>query len=431
MADNINSCMVRDEFKLRVYTQYATPSIRYMLTVHELTDTQLDKLDHMHTNTIKAFLGLPPRGPTPAIIHSPDGLGFPRISDLYLESHTLAYARCEVKADDRVVHALKSKLNRESQWTRKKNKHGLNRWHEQYERAANEATSDKQELNWPKVKKILKDLAANNRLEYWREYIKPLVQQGNMLKLIHLENMDLTWKSIIFDLPRGVLSFAVRSSIDYLPTFSNLRTWGKRSQTKCKLCGNYETLLHVLNNCTVSLNQGRYTWRHNSILKHMLTALKGFIEPTNNDLSLFSDIGGYTTTGGTLPVDVIVSKLKPDMVFYNKKDNTVHLVELTVPFEKNIQKAHDRKAQKYRDLVSDILDNGFTCDLTCFEIGSRGLITPENIRNIDKIFSFVNTKPSKSFRKELSKVALLTSYTIWNARQEPAWGSENQPLLSA
>ena len=82
MADNIKSCMVRDEFKLRVYTQYATPSIRYMLTVHELTDTQLDKLGHMHTNPIKAFPGLPPRGPTPAIIHSPDGLGFPRISDL-------------------------------------------------------------------------------------------------------------------------------------------------------------------------------------------------------------------------------------------------------------------------------------------------------------------------------------------------------------
>ena len=44
---------------------------------------------------------------------------------------------------------------------------------------------------------------------------------------------------------------------------------------------------------------------------------------------------------------------------------------------------------------------------------------------------FVYTKPSRSFRKELRKVALLTSYTIWNARQEPAWGSENQPLLSA
>ena len=115
---------------------------------------------------------------------------------------------------------------------------------------------------------------------------------------------------------------------------------------------------------------------------------------------------------------------------FEKKDNNIHLIELTVPFENNIQKAHDRKAQKYRDLVSDILDNGLTCDPICFEIGSRGLITPENIRNIDKIFSFVNTKPSKSFRKELSKVALLTSYTIWNARHEPALGSE-KPLLSA
>ena len=38
-------------------------------------------------------------------------------------------------------------------------------------------------------------------------------------------------------------------------------------------------------------------------------------------------------------------------------------------------------------------------------------------------------KTSGTLREELSKVALLTSYTIWNARQE--LGSENQPLLSA
>ena len=163
----------------------------------------------------------------------------------YLESHTLAYARCEVKADDRVVHALKSKLNRESQWT---------------------------------------------------------VKRTNMLTatfnlVIHLSDYRRFWN--------------IKDWI--LPTF----IWFLKASR------------------TVSLNQGRYTWRHNSILKHMLTALKGFIEPTNNDLSLFSDIGGYTTTGGTLPVDVIVSKLKPDMVFYNKKDNTVTWLN----FEKNIQKA--------------------------------------------------------------------------------------------
>ena len=35
----------------------------------------------------------------------------------------------------------------------------------------------------------------------------------------------------------------------------------------------------------------------------------------------------------------------------------------------------------------------------------------------------------RHFVRELSRLALLSSYTIWNARQEPAWGSENQPLI--
>ena len=216
---NVSSCMIRDEFKLRVYTQYAVPSIRYMLTVHELTDTQLEKLDNMHTNTIKAFLGLPSRGPTPAILHSMDGLGFPRISDLYLESHTLAYARCMVKADDRVLHVLKCKLDREAKWKRKKTKFGSVRWHETYKQATEQSSSD--DSKWSAIKKTLN---TDNRRAFWRDYIKPLVQQGNFLKIIELEQCDLTWRSIIYDLPRGVLSFTVRSAIDYLPTFKNLKT---------------------------------------------------------------------------------------------------------------------------------------------------------------------------------------------------------------
>ena len=80
-----------------------------MLTVHELTDTQLEKLDHFHTNAIKGLLGFPSKGP---VIHSLDGLGIPRVFDTYLESHTLAYAQCMVKADNRVVHALKYKVEK-------------------------------------------------------------------------------------------------------------------------------------------------------------------------------------------------------------------------------------------------------------------------------------------------------------------------------
>ena len=181
------------------------------------------------------------------------------------------------------------------------------------------ASSD--DPKWSAVKKTVKTLITDNRRAFWRDYIKPLVQQGNLLKIIDLEQCDLTWRSIIYDLPRGVLSFAVRSAIDYLPTFKNLKTWGKGNHTKCKLCGNHETLLHVLNNCSTSLNQGRYTWRHNSILRHTLTTIKGLIGSENNDITIFSDLASFTTTGDTLPVNVIVSKLKPDMVIYNRHEN--------------------------------------------------------------------------------------------------------------
>ena len=121
---------------------------------------------------------------------------------------------------------------------------------------------------------------------------------------------------------------------------------------------------------------------------------------------------GFTTTGGTLPANIIVSKLRPDIVIINTKNNSVHLVELTVPFEQNINKAHERKINKYSDLTSDISDNGYTCDLTCIEIGSRGLITPETIKRFSTIFSFLTAKTSKSLKKNLSKLSILISYAI-------------------
>jgi hypothetical protein len=43
--------------------------------------------------------------------------------------------------------------------------------------------------------------------------------QGNL----QAENESITWKSYMWDLPHGVLKFAVNSSIDMLPTFTNLK----------------------------------------------------------------------------------------------------------------------------------------------------------------------------------------------------------------
>ena len=172
---------MRDEYKLRVYSNYAAPSLKFMLTVHDLCDKQLETLDHIHTNAIKNWLGLPVHGATPAFIHSPDGLALPRLSDIYQESHLLAYARCLARADPRVIHALTCKLERESQRTRKMSKFRLRQWHKIY----TDNSSKLEQLTWSKIKTEFKHTIYHDGLRFWHNYISPLVQQGNLLKLMH------------------------------------------------------------------------------------------------------------------------------------------------------------------------------------------------------------------------------------------------------
>ena len=57
--ENIGKAMVRNEFKLWMYSNYLLPSKRYLLTIHTLTDTQLKSLDTLTDKAIKSWAGLP------------------------------------------------------------------------------------------------------------------------------------------------------------------------------------------------------------------------------------------------------------------------------------------------------------------------------------------------------------------------------------
>jgi hypothetical protein len=138
------------------------------------------------------------------------------------------------------------------------------------------------------------------------------------------------------DLPHGVLKFAVNSSIDTLPTFTNLRRWGKCASVNCQVCGNMvkQTLFHVLVYCKHTLDQGRLTWRHDTILNHIAGCLKSALVGKST-VELYCDLDGLGWMGGGLiPADVMVLAQRPDFVIV---DQSVHgrrriaLVELTCP----------------------------------------------------------------------------------------------------
>jgi len=78
----------------------------------------------------------------------------------------------------------------------------------------------------------------------------------------------LTWGDIWKYEPLR-LSFPLRSVYDLLPSPANLSRWGLIDDPKCSLCDKTGTLEHVLSSCSTSLTDGRYRWRHDTVLREL------------------------------------------------------------------------------------------------------------------------------------------------------------------
>ena len=116
--ENINNLLVRDEFKVRIYSEYFLGSLRFLFSVHDLTKTQLKVLDDLTHVYLKKWLGLP-RGASWALVHDAHGMNIKSIDHLYKESRALTLSNIRLFSDGRVRHALDSKEEREGKWSRK------------------------------------------------------------------------------------------------------------------------------------------------------------------------------------------------------------------------------------------------------------------------------------------------------------------------
>ena len=121
--------------------------------------------------------------------------------------------------------------------------------------------------------------------------------------LLHLEQTDAKWKSFIYSLPKGLMSFVFHSSVDCLPSLAVLKRMHKRTSVSFPLCGNHQTLHHILNFCSVSLQQGRFTWRHNSVPNHLYKSLISAFFSTTPAPTIFADLPDCPLPGAsTIPL---------------------------------------------------------------------------------------------------------------------------------
>ena len=68
---NIDSCYLRGEHKLKIYSNYALTSMRYHFSVHDVHKTHLDKLDSIARKYLKKWLGIPSHGASDIAIFHP------------------------------------------------------------------------------------------------------------------------------------------------------------------------------------------------------------------------------------------------------------------------------------------------------------------------------------------------------------------------
>ena len=205
-------------------------------------------------------------------------------------------------------------------------------------------------------------------------------------------------------MPANLTSFCLASTYDTLPSPTNLKRWRITTEAMCTLCSKDVCITaHILGACMVALQQqGRYTFRHDTVLHQVIEALLTFISNKKeavpisakssimfvkkgakvpckrtppvgilhyaSDWVLLADLN----SNYCFPVHIAFTQLRPDITIFSNSLRKVILIELTCPCEGKIQSWHSTKINKYIALKTVIESNGWCLELFAVEVGARG-----------------------------------------------------------
>ena len=164
-------------------------------------------------------------------------------------------------------------------------------------------------------------------------------------------------------MPINIFNYTIKYLNNSLPTRKNLHKRSLFNSPSCSLCLQQETLPHIVSSCKSYLDNGRYTWRHNSVLLAIAKSLSSLQHCT-----LFTDLPSFAS-----PSLITGESLRPDLVLISQ-DKTLYLLELTVGFETNILINSKRKSTKYNALIKDLNSQFSTVHFVNLSIGALGIL---------------------------------------------------------
>lgn len=277
-----------------------------------------------------------------------------------------------------------------------------------------------------------------------------LRQQGAWTRWEHAMDRKVTWTDLWQTEPHRI-SFLIRAVYDVLPSPANLFTWGKVETPNCQLCSARGTLEHILSCCPKALGQGRYTWRHNQVLKPIAEAISKRINSSGRVCNTTRTIAfvkagdqpkaarkkppaGILATAQDwqlsvdlekqlrFPQHIVRSALRPDILLVSESTKNIIIMELTVPWEDRLGEAHERKRTKYEHLVIDCRAQGWKARCMPIEVGSRGFVG-HSLHKALSALGITGTARSRAI-KNITEAAEKASRWLWIRRGEP-WGQAN------
>jgi hypothetical protein len=437
--------------------------------VHSWSVTKVEELDSCSTRYLVKWSGMLSRGANKSFFwrqRDQFGLYLRKPSTLFKQMQVVKYHLLKYSKDLNMRELYRARLNREKEWT--------NRWSPAVTIETAESTSRLDDrikgaqcgtaglglmslfsrADRPRSKVVSFVYNADN--EARMTHLRSLVKQGKIAQWDHVIATDFSWNKLTFGMSQGEFSFMVNSMHNLLPTPDNLRLWGKtEADLGCSLCSKSKcTLLHVLNHCPFALGQGRFTWRHDAVLRLLHWAIMKCVDAANKSsprtwpppIEESFIRAGETWSGRStpatesllsaandwkaivdlpeknwrvvLPVEIIATLQKPDSVLWSWSAKTLIFIELTVPFEENIANAAKYKIRRYNKLVCRVRAKGWQCHLLTVEVGSRGFVGASCSRALTKL-GWRNSKAK--FLGRLGDIARRASYVIWLNRLNKTW----------
>ena len=295
---------------LLVYHSYVLSKVSWHFTVADLPKTWVtENLDNLVSRYIRSWLDLPVSATLTSLVVTKNQFG------LNLQMPSVKFTQCQTVSRN----ILRSSHNANVQALWKNTSNGTNLHYDMYRN----------------TKEVLKAVKSGNRERLTQNF----PSQGALLSFLldhSLKKLNEIWSGVQSNLPANIFNFTIKYLKNTLPTRKNLSLWKLCHSSDCQFCPLPETLLHVVAGCKVYLQQGRYIWRHNSVLNFLTTSLKAVDGP-----SLFADIPGFPS-----PSFITVDDLRPDLLL-KTKDNCLYILELTIGFETNINSIAERKHLKF------------------------------------------------------------------------------------